>query len=421
MIALYIIASFCYIFLSNKWQTSLSFLTILVVISSLVVFFIGEIVSNKFVIIKYNNKNRKITTNDLKQFNTALYIRPSVFLIFLVVGIASLIGRFKYAWDLAIYAGNEDGLYRMLNFVYYAKYHLPNIPEESQFITFGVVITECFAIICLFIFMSRKHGGIKKIPYLIPLCVYSCQAALNGGRTWILRLIITILTLALYFMFIRGGNKKTFSKIIKLVLIFAVLFFVGYRLYGIARQSFKVDYETILAYPASPLEALNRYLENPKYSSGFGDETLVTIKGILNKLGFNFKVNSIALEMVYWEGYETNIYTSVRRYIADFGFFFMFIIQFLIGFFYGYLNKILRKTDSIPFVLFYSVIMYPVIESIFEERFFLGLLSAGTIYVLVGFLLLFRIVHSKKVTTIDPLRNKFKESVYINSSVLSEE
>lgn len=396
MIVMFMVGTLSYVFASQAWRTRLSFETVVVIFSALLFFVLGEFLSNKTKTNSFSLFKRKVTITKIFKEDTRIYIKPIVFLLFLGIGVLTVIGSFKYAYTLSVYAGNKYGISYMLNFVYYAKYNLKDIPQEPQYVTFGAVITECFATISLFVFFANNKIKLRKrVIYLAPLLLHAGVSCLNSGRTWILRVLITIFTLYLYFVLLRNGKKNVF-KVLILAGLFGIAFVLLYHFLGVARQSLTAEYETIFAYPASPIEALNEYIASPVHSDIFGKETLITIKIILNKLGFNFDINTISLETVSWNGYETNIYTSIRRYIADYTFIGMLAIQLIIGFIYGRLNKRLLKTKSISYVLVYSMIMYPIIESLFEERFFLSLLSAGTIYIIVLMPIMSTMIKEKK-------------------------
>lgn len=148
-------------------------------------------------------------------------------------------------------------------------------------------------------------------------------------------------------------------------------------------------------HPGTPIAALNEYLKSPTMSSTFGEETLITVKHILNKLGFNFKVASVSLPQVTWNNGSTNIYTAFRRYIADYTLVGMIIIMFFMGVFYGALYKRIKMKKTISSVILYGFLLYPVTECLFEERFFIGVLSAGTVYFLITIWLMKGIVAEK--------------------------
>ena len=167
----------------------------------------------------------------------------------------------------------------------------------------------------------------------------------------------------------------------------------------VRRGSLSSEWDNILSYPGTTIEALNLYLVKGESSQYFGEETLMIIYGILNKLGGNFPVSSLALPSVTWTNGGTNVYTALRRYVADYTILGMAMIQFCQGLFYGILYKKMRQKRTSTSILIYAYLMYPVVESIFEERFLIGICSAGTIYILVCIYIMNRIVCEKN--TID--------------------
>ena len=45
---------------------------------------------------------------------------------------------------------------------------------------------------------------------------------------------------------------------------------------------------------------------------------------------------NMALEFISFNGVEGNVFTSLRRYINDFGYVGLYIVQFYLGVFYGF-------------------------------------------------------------------------------------
>ena len=286
----------------------------------------------------------------------------------------------------------------MLTYIYYGKYNLTGLPEEPVYITLGRVITQVFAMYSFYVLANNtiiKKFRAKYLVYIIPIVIYVIQASLSGGRTQYFRLLIQMMVIALSIYSLSGSNrlkKVNYKQIVKVILL-GVCFLIMYRLYGVLRGSVSSEWDNILSYPGTTIEALNYYLVKSETSQYFGEETLMTINGIINKFGFDLPVSALALPSVTWTNGGTNVYTALRRYIADYTVVGMCLIQFMQGFFYGSIYKRMRQRRTTTSILVYAYLIYPVVESIFEERFLIGVCSAGTIYVLVCIYFMNRIVH----------------------------
>jgi len=397
LIGMFLVGCFCYIMFSQTWEADLSFNTIFVVSSTLIMFSLGEAVSKrtKIIDISFGKRNRYVCIDCDTIRNNIFIIKNCYFIVLTILSAVILYFYYKYTMKLSAAAGNIYGFSRMINFAYNAKNNLSDMPDEPSYVTLGLVISRCFAYYCIFITTFNaivKHRKLGNLKYFIPIMLYLAQALLASGRTQLLRFcihyLITFMVLQENISIRKKIQAKTFFKIIAV----AVLFLAAYRAYGIWRGSLHTDMVEILSYPAAPLQALNLYLDNPKYSDVFGGETLVTIRSILRKIGIDSPNLPLSLSAIRWSNGSTNIYTAIRRYIADYYIVGMFIIVFILGFFYGYLKKWMLQNGQLVSLIIYAMLIYPVIEFLFEERFFIGVLSAGTLYYLICVLLMKRII-----------------------------
>lgn len=395
--AMYCVSLFCFCLYANTWETDLYIKTIFVITVGIVCFVLGEMCSNKIRIIK-NISNR------LEIQISLLEIGKIPFFILTVASIVTLVLYFRYSYDYSVAAGNKYGYVYMLTYIYYGKYNLTGLPEEPVYITLGRVITQVFAMYSFYVLANNtiiKKFRAKYLVYIIPIVIYVIQASLSGGRTQYFRLLIQMMVIALSIYSLSGSNrlkKVNYKQIVKVILL-GVCFLIMYRLYGVLRGSVSSEWDNILSYPGTTIEALNYYLVKSETSQYFGEETLMTINGIINKFGFDLPVSALALPSVTWTNGGTNVYTALRRYIADYTVVGMCLIQFMQGFFYGSIYKRMRQRRTTTSILVYAYLIYPVVESIFEERFLIGVCSAGTIYVLVCIYFMNRIVHKVPVNS----------------------
>ena len=399
LVGMFVIGMFSYVVVSPNWSSDISIKTFFVITVSLICFTLGEGVSKR---VKMRGK--KSSGSDLidyKSLNVFNYrIKPFWFLVLTALSAVVLVWNFKYTMQLSIAAGNVYGIEYMINFAYYAKTQLTGMPEEPQLLTFGLVLSKVFAFYCIFVLISNIKSKIflKHLNWMcvLPIILYICQALLAGGRTQLLRFAIQFIVMFLFINKNMLGKRKPSLKGLIIIAALIFCFFAVYKAYGIMRGSMFTDNDYLFAYPASSIQALNVYLDSPTYSHAFGQETLVTVRGILSKLGFKVETYPLALEAISWQNGTTNIYTALRRYIDDYTFFGSLLIVFALGFFYGRFERRVDKSKSLTLLVLYGIMLYPIIEFLFEERFFIGVISAGTVYEIVFVALLRKIIDKQR-------------------------
>ncbi len=399
---MFFIGAISFLLYSNYWNTDLSISTFSVLCVGIFLFFIGEVLATLFHFKRINCSFVRPQAELLnEEFLTEkhYYIDSRNYFFLLSISILALVLHYKYTLQLSIAAGNTSSDFsRMINMAYYAKYNLDNIPHEPFYTTIGLVIGHCFALYCLFILCLtsiRKTWSFASIIYIIPVIIYILQIMLNGGRTSFLRIIIFTMLCYIYLYQRCSINRSQQWKVFIKVIVLIVVFFLVYRFYGVLRGSLNTDLYSLLSYPGSTIQALNVYLDKPSYSTVFGEETLITIRHILSRFGLTNYTRNVELSSVYWENGATNIYTAFRRYIADYKPVGCMIILLILGVFYGSLKSNLKRSNRITSLIFYSYLSYPVIEFLFEERFFISIISAGTVYYIVVILMMRNLVKCK--------------------------
>ena len=190
-------------------------------------------------------------------------------------------------------------------------------------------------------------------------------------------------------------------KIILLGVVGIIVFLILFRFLGFLTGKTDVRnlWDDISIYIGSSIVGLNQYLREPGQSEFFGKETLYNIYTILRKL----RLTSIAeyntpLEFIYFSDFRTNIYTSLRRYIQDYGQFGMLFIFFIQGMFYsGWMEKIKRTTTSAINIIIFCSIFYPVVEVAIDEQFVSNIFTLATLYQSIYLYIFFHLITRRKI------------------------
>ena len=118
----------------------------------------------------------------------------------------------------------------------------------------------------------------------------------------------------------------------------------------------------------------------------------IGVYGVLRKFDSSIpKFYAPWAEFPSFNGTRGNVYTIIRRYHQDFGYFGLFFLMFCLGAFYSFLFLRLNSTRKNAGLLVYAFIFSPVVEMSIEERFFMNVISLSTLYMVVFTLLIFRV------------------------------
>lgn len=357
----------------SKWGYDYSGASMFVVISTIIVFFMGELFS----------KSLKIESNLSINIDYKILKIKYPVLIILIMLIILFLDYYE------VVKSNSFSIQNIGSALSSMRSELGD-GETKGLIGRLVPINKAIAYIAIYIIM-HNFILIKKYPSFIevlPILIFICNGFLTTGRTTFLRLIIYIVILASILVNIKYNYSFSAKKqIIKIALISFLAFFVIFIFSGrlLGKGLYNTPFEYFSYYTGSSIYLFNNYVNENGLTSNsefFGYNTLYTLHNFLRKLGFSdIPSNSLPLEMQYIPHFYSNLYTANRRYLQDFGFFGMTIIQFLMGFFYGrfyYLVKKYRKTNFS--LVLYSAICYPLIEFAIEERFFTNLLTFTNLY-----------------------------------------
>ena len=231
--------------------------------------------------------------------------------------------------------------------------------------------------------ITNKGKKIKNnIKYLIPVVIYLVLTLFRGGRLNIIMMMVAGLFMY-YFTWHRklGWDKTISGKFIKRFIIsfvvFTLIFFGTRELVGRQSQSTLIDYVTM--YFGGSFQLLDQYL-NTSNLNIVGAETFPGIQQSLYKLGIGNEVIHKSLEFRTTPTgiYLGNIYTGLRRFYHDYGWWGLIIMQFIYGALFEFLYiKIKRikilNTNNLFLVIIYSSILFAPITQAMEDHFWIDL------------------------------------------------
>ena len=428
---MFIISTFVVILNSDTWD-SIGPKTVLVIVSALVAFGLGECIIQYLYEINQPNYLKK--KDEAADGESAPVVIP-IFVILIVGAFSAFVILLSYqkAYSLAVMAGYSGKGY-MLNYTRYAMRNLdtPSYPLAAlgQFIVQAIAYVFALAFVHNVIHFKMKS---RFLLYLIPMAAYFILGILTTGRSWLIYLICTFLFCSIFIWRNKyGWSQKASGKIMVMgaicILCFYFLFFQMGKLTG---KSFLMNINELLSlYTGSAIVTFDKFLTNTQVSSTvFGKETLIGIYQVLERLGFDVPhLSWIALPFAPFRGSAGispsgclgNTYTALRRYFSDYGYWGMLLIQFLAGaaFSAGYMH-IEKKEKTSFFLLFYSYMGYALVGQINDDGLFTTLFSAPSVLTILFMFLVYTLVFStykKKKPTKKPPSKYIK----ISHSILGE-
>ncbi len=362
----------------ENWNVSISWQFIIYIVSAIAAFGLGCGLVNSMN--KPNSSKSDINNADILNVIKVKY-PVNIFLI-----VAILCGS-AYICKILIDAGAGGSFSDKLRRIY----------EKGNEYSPGIIFNQCREIITAIAYVNTfrilvriytKKDKVSFIKLVIPIFIFLALILISTQRNFFLRYAIYFLCLWV-FVYKHTHNKKNinlkiFANVLVLLITIVLLFFIM----GKAKQYRSDFFRMISIYAGSGLNDFNIWIQDFDGPYLLGQSTFTTL---LSSLGTILKLFGIHLEgtvsqfdpfieYVSPNGYyyTSNIYTSFRPYIEDFGYLGMVIILFIVGVFYQWLyNKTQKKGFSFAWILYamliYSVIYFPIGEQLFR-RFHLGLL-----------------------------------------------
>lgn len=291
-----------------------------------------------------------------------------------------------------------------------ATLYYPEVMSQQSKIV-GQLTIASFAIAYLLLIDIVKRIVYKQIkPHrllffveLLTVALFTIQCILSGGRTQFLYYVESLLFLLIFIYQKKRGrhiNKRFLNKIVQLLIIaFASFYLLG----SFTEKTSIFDFKTTLfVYVGAPLPAFDKLIQGivqfPK--TYFGSNVFLGIFDIVHRLGFNITVNEMTAPFVNIGGVDSNIYGAFGRYYADFGLIGVLIIPFVLGVLYQKLYRRLQKVNkNLELKLaIYLIMMQYVFDFCIEERFFLSVVSLGTILRVAYMVIFYKLFKMKECT-----------------------
>ena len=386
----------------DKWKFVFSIHTTLIIITSLFSMGMGE-----FLVHAMNYKRNPYKKIIFKNEKPIL-IKSSYIIGLLIIFSALLIVYYKSTLVLAEEVGYKKG--NGLLMLAYARTAVNNIDgkysKRSGIARWTFTIIRSIAYVFSYIFLYNKIICKKKHIFiqLTPVILFTPYIVLSTGRTEFIHLItIWILIGSCFFMQKKGWNPYYTTKIIRIGILGIFIFLILFTIIGLLKSSHasKSALDVVAFYSGLSIPSLDYYFQNCPYPKNqiFGEHTLFGIYGILKKF-IDIPRLYAPWEFVHFHGVSGNVYTVIRRYHQDYGYFGLYIIMFFLGFFYSLLFLRFKDSRKKVGLLVYALLFSPIVEVSIEERFLMEIIALPTIQSIFFIWIFFKIFVNNSIKNI---------------------
>lgn len=232
---------------------------------------------------------------------------------------------------------------------------------------------------------SAQKDKIQSIKLIIPILIAFIVTLISTDRNIFLRYIIYLVCLWMLFYYNTNKRKHENLKIVlvvvALVLVVVILFFLMGKMKNYTSDFFRV----IGIYGGSGLYNFNLWIEHYNASPMWGASTFtqfISSFGVLLKpFGIELygTVNRIDPYISFTAAngyfYSSNIYSALKPFVEDFGFFGIIIFPFALGVFYQWMYVKTKKSKYgmwwlLYCILIYPVVFFPILEQLFRRLHF---------------------------------------------------
>ncbi len=386
----------------EKWQFEISIHTTLIIITSLFSMGAGE-----FLVHLINYKKNPFIKKDFAN-GDAIVVKNSYIFILVFIFSVLLFVYYKSTLVMAEEAGYKQGNGLMM--LAYARIAVVNTSGEyakrSSLARWSFTMIKNVAYVFSYIFLYNKVICRKRriIIQLLPVILFIPYIILSTGRTEFIHLItIWIIVGSCFFMQRNGWNPYYSGKIIRIGALGITIFFIIFTVIGLLKSSHVSEsaLDTIAFYTGLSIPSLDQYFQNCPYPPNqiFGEHTLYGIYGILKKF-IDLPRLYAPWEFAHFHRVSGNVFTIIRRYHQDYGYFGLYFLMFFLGFFYSFLFLKFKDTRKNMGLLFYAFLFSPIVEFSIEERFFMEIVALPTLQSLFFIWLLFKLFINNSINNV---------------------
>ena len=327
---------------------------------------------------------------------------PQNILLVISVGLVVL-----YAWRLLSSVGEVHGLTAKLRQIYENIVHNGYSPgfifNQAHEIVVAIAYINTFR---LFQRLFSGKDGVSIIKLVIPILMLFVVVAVSTDRNIFLR--YAFYAICLFVLFFRENYKKKHvnARIVQVVVALLLIMMLIFFIMGKMKQYQSNILKSLGIYGGSGLYDFNLWIEEFDGELMYGASTFSTflnsLSTILKPLGITLNFPQVDrfdpfIEFVASNGYNysSNIYTALKPYIEDFGYFGVILFPCIMGAFYQWLYLKVKNSKYGYAWIIYCMLIYPIIYFIIGEQLFRRF-HLGFIYEIFWLSLLYFIIYGSK-------------------------
>ena len=382
----------------NYWGFTFHLNTCLVILSGVLLFGCGSLLSNSAF-------RREIPMcGGFVEFDMKKSYLLAVLSTVLIAVLSYL--ALKELYQLSIQYGNTEGysnIVRTLRPLIEAK--ILDLPRDFAYMNLiGMALSCTFLAIGINNIITQKNK-LEYLIFLLPMLAYIPMILLSTGRMSFLQVILfSIVIGGILYQKKYGYSKITTVKMLVYIcgamILFFICFFSAGHLTGKVITADRTPFVIISHYTGAQIPALDIQLNNYLWNdtNNIGEITLLGIYGNLRHLGIELPQTSMFLPFIQLNHVTTNVYTSLFRYIHDYGMVGMWVITFTLGVFYTTLYNVIKyRCRSFILLIIYAYISLPLFLFGHDEIFLTGIIVSRNIYLFAIMILLVEILKTRTV------------------------
>ena len=400
-VSMFLFMSVIALFYENYSKAHISVTTYIVIVISLILFCVGNFLG-RTVIIHVGVDRKKLV--NFKRINIQLFFNICAIVFCLTVFILSLRGTLRISNSIA---GDAMILAKVRS-----AYVTDDASIGGALSLMGrvvVVIGYFYTLVLINNFIldgkkiKREHYK-DYFCYIIIMVICFLNSILSTSRTFLIKWIVISIVVA-YYVNNANSNKvlniKSNTKFVFELIVVVAAFFGAFLVLGVltGKTGIKSVAMTLYEYTGSSIPALSYFIDiNTTRATFFGEESFYGMFVLLNHFGFSFPVNAGFQEMIKFDnGLTTNIFTSLRCYLHDFGYLGTYCVQFIIGLINGLLYCKLRNDKKYDFcyIYIYALLYYGLVMQAISETWLRTFMSISQLSDIIIFLALYFIFVKK--------------------------
>ena len=375
------VSSFFTVINRELFIIDISFITYLVIISSLIAWGLGDMISKsaftkiKKPILSFEPKYKILPSNQILFISCLIVFGVAFSEYYRFINLGKSLGgdNFIIYYSLIrefVVEGQNSGV------------------QTGEFLATKTVVlmitiakTLTYFFIVLF-FYNKYFHRVKKYRYLILILFFLPILFFTTSRTTFLELFLFIIITMVLIKSQSIGWGKDSLKILRKIVIPFLFVTVGFYTVGFIRSNGIVSefssnmLNSLSKYFGSSIYGLDILLERKMVQSNyFGEQTLSFLYSILGKLGFMFDKLPLHSEDFYIGNGadQSNVYTALRKPIIDFGILGMLGSRVVMGFIYGLIYRFYSNNLNNPYSIKTYVILpllyFPLMMYVFSDLF----------------------------------------------------